>query len=154
MRKSLKTIDELNEKTEWPKLEEALKEEFYRLEKANNDLGNDKTNQVVNQFRSQLEEIIKAKDVKLGNVLLEEIEGFFIQLTFIYQLMNFIRTHNKHFGSYQWKDSGRARTLLNKGLEIIGENPNVDELHPVVISLIDLLPIDERPSGDNSVLVG
>ena len=154
LRKSLKTIDELNEKTEWPKLEEALKEEFYRLEKANNDLGNDKTNQVVNQFRSQLEEIIKAKDVKLGNVLLEEIEGFFIQLTFIYQLMNFIRTHNKHFGSYQWKDSGRARTLLNKGLEIIGENPNVDELHPVVISLIDLLPIDERPSGDNSVLVG
>ena len=154
LRKSLKMIDELNETTEWPKLEEELKEEFYRLEKANTDLGNDKTNQVVNQLRSQLEEVIKAKDVKLGNVLLEEIEGYFIQLTFIYQLIGFIRGHNDNFGSYNWKDSGRARTLINKGLQIIGENPDVDELHPVVISLIDLLPNDERPSGDDSVLVG
>jgi molecular chaperone DnaK len=154
LRKSLKEIDELNETTEWPKLEEELKEEFYRLEKANTDLGNDKTNQVVNQLRSQLEEVIKARDVKLGNVLLEEINSFFIQLTFIYQLIGFVRGHNENFGSYNWKDSGRARTLINKGLQIIGENPDVDELHPVVISLIDLLPNDERPSGDDSVLVG
>jgi molecular chaperone DnaK len=154
LRKSLKEIDELNETTEWPKLEEELKEEFYRLEKANTDLGNDKTNQVVNQLRSQLEEVIKARDVKLGNVLLEEINSFFIQLTFIYQLIGFVRGHDENFGSYNWKDSGRARTLINKGLQIIGENPDVDELHPVVISLIDLLPNDERPSGDDSVLVG
>ncbi len=154
LRKSLKTIDELNDTTEWPKLEETLKEEFYRLEKANNDLGNEKTMQVVNQFRSQLDEVIRAKDVKLGNVLLEEIQGFFIKLTFIYQLIGFIRSHNDNFGSFHWKDSGRARTLLNKGLQIIAENPTVDELHPVVISLFDLLPNDERPSGDDSVLVG
>ncbi|MCB0455681.1 MAG: Hsp70 family protein, partial [Aequorivita sp.] len=140
LRKSLKTIDELNETTEWPKLEETLKEEFYRLEKVNNDLGNDKTTQVVNQFRSQLDEVIRAKDVKLGNVLLEEINSFFVQLTFIYQLIGFVRHHNDNFGSYNWKDSNRARTLLNRGLQIIGENPDVDELHPVVISLIDLLP--------------
>lgn len=154
LRKSLKTIDELNDTTEWPKLEETLKEEFYRLEKVNNDLGNEKTTQVVNQFRSQLDEVIREKDVKLGNVLLEEIEGFFIQLTFIYQLIGFIRSHNENFGSFSWKDSGRARTLLNKGLQIIGENPTVDELHPIVISLIDLLPPDEQPSGDDTVLVG
>jgi molecular chaperone DnaK len=154
LRKSLKTIDELNDTTEWPKLEAELKEEFYRLEEVNNDLGNEKTTQVVNQFRSQLDEIIRAKDVKLGNVLLEEINSFFVQLTFVYQLIGFVRHHNDNFGSYNWKDSSRARTLLNKGLQIIGENPDVDELHPVVISLIALLPNDERLSGDDSVLVG
>lgn len=154
LRKTLKTIDELSGTTEWPKLEEELKDEFYRLEKVNNDLGNDKTTQVVNQFRSQLDEVIRAKDVKLGNVLLDEINSFFVQLTFIYQLIGFVRHHNENFGSYNWKDSNRARTLLNKGLQIIGENPNEDELHPIVISLIDLLPNDERPSGDDSVLVG
>ncbi len=154
LRKSLKTIDELNETTEWPKLEETLKEEFYRLEKANNDLGNDKSTQVVNQFRSQLDEVISAKDVKLGNILLEEIDSFFIQLTFIYQLIGFVRNHNDNFGSYNWKDSGRARTLLNKGLQIIGENPDVDELHPVVIAIIECLEPEDRPSGDDSVLIG
>ena len=154
LRKSLKAIDELNETTEWPKLEEELKEKFYRLEKANTDLGKDKTNQVVNQLRSELEEVIKSKNVKLGNVLLEEINSFYFNLTLIYQLIGFVRRHDEDFGSYSWKDSGRARTLLNKGLQVIGENPTVDELHPVVISLIDLLPNDERPSGDDSVLVG
>lgn len=154
LRKTLKSIDELNETTEWPKLEEQLKEEFYRLEKANNYSGDDKTTKVVNQFRSQLDEVIRVKDVKLGNALLEEIEAFFIQLTFIYQLIGFIKHHNTNFGSYHWKDSGKARILINRGLEIIGENPTEQELHPVVISLINLLPNDERPSGDDTVLVG
>jgi len=154
LRKTLKTIDELNETAEWPKLEAKLKEEYYRLEKANNELGNDQTTQVVSQMKHQLEEVIKIKDVKLGNVLLDEINSFFVQLTLIYQLISFIRQHNQDFGSYRWRDPNKARTLLNQGLQKIGESPDVDELHPIVISLIDLLPADERPSGDDSVLVG
>ncbi|PQJ72767.1 Hsp70 family protein [Polaribacter butkevichii] len=154
LRKSLKVIDALNETTEWPKLEEELKAEFYRLEKANTDLGNEKSTKLVNEFRSQLEEVIKTKDVKLAAVLLDEISGFFFQLTFIYQLINFVRNHNDHFGSYQWRDTSRARVLLNKGLQIIGESPDVDELHPIVLSLLDLLPDNEKPSGDETILVG
>jgi molecular chaperone DnaK len=153
LRKTLKTIDELNETIEWPKLEAELKEEYYRLEQANKELGNDKTTKVVNQIKHQLEEVIKVKDVKLGNVLLDEINSLFIQLTFIYQLIGFIRLHNQNFGSYRWRDSNKARTLLNQGLQKIGESPDVDELHPIVISLIDLLPPDERPSGDDEILV-
>ena len=153
LRKILKEIDSLNETTEWPRLEKTLKEEFYRLEKANNELGNSKTTEVVNQFRSQLDEIIRAKDVKLGNVLLEEMEGFFIQLTLIYQLIGFIQHHNDNFSLFHWRDSSKARTLLNKGLQIIGENPSADELHPIVVSLINLLPNDERPSGDDTTIL-
>ena len=154
LRKTLKTIDELNETTEWPKLEEELKEEFYRLEKANKDLGNDRTTQVVNQLQNQLEEVLKTQDIKLGKALAEEIHSVFFQLTLVYQLINFIRQHNQNFGSYHWKDNNRARQLLNDGLQQIGENPTTEDLHPIVIDLINLLPNDEKPSGDDSVLVG
>jgi molecular chaperone DnaK len=154
LRKTLKNIDELSETTEWPKLEDELKEEFYRLEKANKDLGNDRSTQVVNQLRNQLEEVLKSQDIKLGKALAEEIHSVFFQMTLVYQLINFIRQHNQHFGSYHWKDSNRARQLLNEGLQQIGENPNTDDLHPIVVELINLLPNDERPSGDDSVLVG
>lgn len=154
LRKTLKNIDKLSETTEWPKLEEELKEEFYRLEKANKDLGNDRSTQVVNQLRNQLEEVLKSQDIKLGKALAEEIHSVFFQMTLVYQLINFIRQHNQHFGSYHWKDSNRARQLLNEGLQQIGENPNTDDLHPIVVDLINLLPNDERPSGDDSVLVG
>ena len=30
-------------------------------------------------------------------------------------------------------------TLLNKGLQIIGENPTKEELHPIVILVINLI---------------
>jgi molecular chaperone DnaK len=154
LRKTLKTIDELNETTEWPKLEEDLREEFYRLEKANKDLGNDRSTQVVNQLQKQLEEVLKTQDIKLGKALAEEIHSVFFQLTLVYQLINFIRQHNQNFGSYHWKDSNRARQLLNEGLQQIGENPTTEDLHPIVMDLLKLLPESERPSGDDSVLVG
>jgi molecular chaperone DnaK len=152
LRKTLKTIDELNETIEWPKLESELKEEYYRLEKANKEHGNEKTTKVVNELKNQLEEVIKVKDVKLGNVLLEEINSIYIQITFIYQLIGFIRHHNQNFGSYNWGDSNKARTILNQGLQKIGENPDIDELHPIVISLINLLPDEQKPSDDDTIL--
>ena len=154
LRKSLKDIDDLIEGTEWPKLEEKLKEEFYRLEEANKDLGNEKTTQRVDQLRFQLEEVIQAKDVKLGNVLFDEINIFFVQLTLIYQLIGFIKHYNTNFGMYEWRDSSRARTFLNQGLQMIGENPDVDELHPIVIKILDLLIDPPKPGEDGSILIG
>lgn len=154
LRKSLKTIDELNDTTEWPKLEETLKEEFYRLEKVNNDLGNEKTTQVVNQFRSQLDEVIRAKDVKLGNVLLEEIGMFFFKLTEIYQFIGMIRNFNENFGDYSWSNPTKARQLVNSGMEKIANGPDKEELREILIPLYDMIPTGERPSGDDSVLVG
>ncbi|MCH8487775.1 MAG: Hsp70 family protein [Candidatus Cyclonatronum sp.] len=154
LRKTLKLIDELTETSEWPKLEEELKEAYYRLEKANKDLGNEKTTEHVTNLKKQLEEVIRAKEIKLGNVLLDEINSLYFQLTFIYQLIAFIRHHNQSFDLYRWRDRSKARTLLNQGLQKIGERPDAEELHPIVIALIELLPPDERPSGDDSVLVG
>src|SRR5690606_39785363 len=78
LRKSLKSIDSLSD--EWSKLETKLKEQFYELENVNKDFGNDKTTQSVNQLRSQLDEVIKSQDVKLGKSLSEEMEALFIRL--------------------------------------------------------------------------
>lgn len=154
LRKSLKTIDELSEKTEWPKLEEKLKKEFYRLEKTNKDLGNEQSNQIVNHLKNQLEDVIKAQDIKSGNSVLEEIRITYFNLTRLHHYIAWIRGWNQNFGSYNWSDSHRVRQLLNNGIQIIGSNPTVDELHPIVDSLIKFLPREERPSGDDSVLVG
>lgn len=153
LRKSLKVIDELGKKDEWENLEKELKEEFYRLEKANKDLGDDKTTSIVQELRRKLESVIPTKDVKVGKVLLEEINSVFFQLTMIYQLIGFIKNHHQNFGMYHWKDSQRARRLLNDAMQIINEAPDKDRLHPIVVELINLLPNIEKPSGDSSVLV-
>jgi len=75
LRRTLKTIDELMETTEWSKLEAQLKAEYYRLEGLANSLQNDTIYNIVSQFKSQIDEVLKAKDIKLGNVLLNEMNA-------------------------------------------------------------------------------
>jgi molecular chaperone DnaK len=145
LQKVAKVIDEFENKNEWPKLELKLKEDYYKLEEANKDLGNENTNQIIENLKEQLEEVLRIKDVKLGNIILDEINRLYIQLTLIYQLIGFINHYNQNFHSYNWKDSNKARVLLNQGLQKINENPEANQLHPIVISLIDLLPLGEKP---------
>jgi len=73
LRRTLKTIDELMEITEWPKLEAQLKSEYHRLERLANSLENDTIYNIVSQFKIQIDQVLKTKDIKLGNVLLNEM---------------------------------------------------------------------------------
>lgn len=154
LREQLKTIDILQEETEWPELEEKLKDEFYRLEKAQKDLGNEQSAREVENIRTRLEEVLKTKDFALGNALNDEMIRVLFSFTLIYQLIGFIHHHNTEFNRYNWLDVPRARQLLSDGVSIINNNPTEQELHPIVIALIRLLPEEEKPSGDSSVLIG
>ena len=150
LRKTLKRVDELNDNTEWPLLEKKLKSDFHRLETAQKELGNEKSQAIVDQLRVQLEAVLEKKDIKLGNMLYEEINATYVQLTLIYQVIGFIQYCNRSFNTLSWKDTNQARSLINQGLQKIENNPTVEELHPISISLIQLLPDDENPmDGDD-----
>lgn len=148
LKEVLRKIEDKDDETEWDRVETELREEFDRLEKAQNDLGNEKTAQIVEQLRKQTDQAIRAKDVKVGKDTLEQINNLFIHLTLLYQCMGFIEHYNRIFASINWNDSSRARQLLNKGLDAIKNSPSVDTLHPIVCSLIDLMPSDVRPDAD------
>ncbi len=154
LRKSFKKIDELNDTIEWPKLEEELREEFDRLEQVNNDLGNEKTTQHVNQLRTQIDEVIRKKDVTVAQALLEEAHDLYFALTFIYQLVGFVRYYDESFYPHDWTDDHRARELINKAKSVISENPTKDTLHPIVVDIIHLLNDQGRPGDDLEVLIG
>lgn len=142
LKEVLRKIEDRDSETEWDRLEKELREEFDRLEKAQNELGNEKTAQLVKQLRQQTDQVIRAKDAKLGHEVLEQITALFFSLTLVYQCMGFIRHYNDRFGAVQWKNSARARQLLNQGLENINNNPSVEVLHPIVCNLIELMPDD------------
>ena len=148
LKEVLRKIEDRDDETEWDRVEAELREEFERLEKAQNDLGNEKTAQIVEQLRKQTDQAIRAKDVKVGKDTLEQINSLFIHLTLLYQCMGFIEHYNRIFASINWNDSSRARQLLNKGLDAIKNSPSVDTLHPIVCSLIDLMPSDVRQDAD------
>ena len=147
LKEVLRKIEDKDDETEWDRIEAELRKEFERLEKAQNDLGNEKTSQIVEQLRTQTDQAIKSKDVKIGRSALEQINSLFIHLTLLYQCMGFIDHYNKSFTSVKWRDASRVRQLLNNGLEVINNNPSVDTLHPIVCAIVDLMPEDQKANG-------
>lgn len=147
LKEVLRDIEKLDCDTEWQRLEKDLREEFDRLEKAQNDLGNNKTAQLVEQLRIQTDKVIREKDVRMGREVLEQIGSLFVHLTMVYQCMGLIQDCHSRFGNIHWKDASRARQLVNKGLEEMNGQPTVEKLHPIACSLINLMPDEEAANA-------
>ena len=150
LRELLRKIEKLDAGTEWQRVEKELREEFDKLEKAQSDLGNEKSAQLVNQLRTQTDNAIRTKNVQVGREVLEQVNSLFFQLTMIYQCMGIIRYCNDRFASMHWKDSSRARQLVNRGMEQINNNPTTEGLRQIAAELLSLIPASEAggvPTG-------
>ena len=147
LRELLRKIENLDAATEWRRVEQELREEFDRLEKAQEDLGNDKSAQLVNQLRTQTDNAIRTKNVQVARGVMEQVHSLFFQLTMIYQCMAVIRYCNDRLSSMHWKDSMRARQLVNRGMEQINNNPTTDGLRQIAAELLKLMPEDEAANA-------
>lgn len=143
LKEVLRKIESLDESTEWQRLEAELRDDFDSLEKAQNDLGNENTAQLVNQLRTQTDQVIRSKDVSMGREVLDQINSLFVHLTMLYQCMGLIRHYNDCFSTVRWKDISRARQLINRGLEEISNQPTVEKLQPIACEILNLMPDDE-----------
>ena len=138
-------MEDLDASTEWERLEKDLRESFDLLEKTNKDLGNERSSEIVRQLRSQVDNVIRSKNVVTGRELLDQVNALQYQLARVHYYIHWIIDWNKNFSSQPWKDSRRARELVNQGMAIIGNQPTAEKLHPIVGELISLLPVGKGP---------
>ena len=149
--KELRTLDKLDSETEWPKVEKELKENFYELEellnkvKNNDDEGDLKMEAIdahMEEFRVKIEQIIKEKSVIHAKELIAEIDSLDFNIRDILagpQMdISIINSINSNFSNTNWKDSNKARTLLNQAIQSIN-NGNVSNLRPILIQIIDVM---------------
>lgn len=143
LKEVLRDIETLESGTEWERLDRNLREEFERLEHAQQTEGDNETESEVESLRSRVEAVIRSKDVRLGREILEEINHLYVRLTLLYQCIGLIQNMNDNFAYTQWKDRVRAKQLINQALELINTNPTVDRIHPIAVLLIQLLSDEE-----------
>ena len=149
--KELRALDKLDSETEWPKVEKELKENFYDLEellnrvKSNGHEGDLKMEAIdahIEEFRVKIEQIIKEKSVIHAKELIEEIDSLDFNIRDILagpQMdISMINSINANFSSTKWKDSNKARTLLNQAIQSIN-NGNVSNLRPILIEILDVM---------------
>ncbi len=160
LRSSLKKLEEMQATSEWPKTEEELKEVFYRLEKTNERFGNEKTADDVNQFKEQIPEIIKEKNVKVAQEMIDNMRSLDFALVDqglgVQMEISYLKNFSDEFDTLDWKDRNRARMTLDRGLKMAANNPAKEKLKPIIIELFKLLPESDKPiigGGDGSELI-
>ena len=60
----------------------------------------------------------------------------------------------RRFDEIKWKDSLRAKQLVDRGMEIVISSPSEEKLSPIVGGLIKLLPKSDVPNGAEGLLEG
>jgi len=58
--------------------------------------------------------------------------------------VDYLRYINEIYSSFHWKDSNKARQLINKGLQLATAG-KTDGIRPILVELIGLMPENEIP---------
>ncbi len=134
---------------DWQRMENKLRRMYNELVEDNNKYGNDKTTAAVKNLQKDVDRVIEAKDFKAAQELYDNLWTLDYKIAEIDYFIAWIRQWNRQFGERNWSDPGRARTLINQGMQMINAgNPSADDLRPIVDELYDLLPYTQRPQND------
>jgi len=165
LRRILRKLDDIQDSTEWPKTEEELKDAFYKLEETFKEfegkvdgLNEERVKEAIAQFKEQIPQVIKDKNVKVAKELIDLMRGmaFTIVDAGLGAQMEIImlKQFNDEFDIHDWSDRNKAKMLISQGLQIAATNPSKQRLRPIVIELYKLLPNIDKPIfvGDDSVL--
>ena len=145
IRRAFLSMEAVEKNHEWDIVESELKEQYDRLEKADKDLGNDRSHAMLSELHRQTDEAIRKRDVAIGRSVLKDMRDMYIGLTYIYQLMGFLRHVSSDFNSIGWSNPTRARQLLERGQSMVAAgNPDVEALRQICVELIELMPQSQK----------
>lgn len=156
LRKELLKLDGAEKSTEYPKVEEGLKDAFYELEdliekiKHNGDDDNLNMQQIeahLEEYRKKVEYIIKDKNIKEAKELTREIGQLDFDLrnavTGNAMDANVLRQINNDFSSIKWKNATKARQLINQGMQLVTDG-RTTALRPILVQIINEMSDDEK----------
>ena len=125
-------------------VETELRDEFDRLERANNETWSLHDDAAVAEMRRVVDQTIRMRDVKAAHEVLQDLSRLITQIALPAVLVGFLQQHQQQFGRYQWRNAATAKQLLNQGMEMVNNNPDWEEVRQVCVRIIDLLPIEEQ----------
>ena len=148
LRDVMKTLEKMQEESEWPKVEQELKTILEKLVLSNQRYGNEKATQLVNQYNKDVQIVIKQKDENLAGDLIKEIRAFnfaLISQDTGYWIGN-IKYYDDNFDDINWTDRRAAKQLITSAKKTIATSPSKQTLQEIVWKLWDLLPEETKSS--------
>lgn len=137
-------LEKVEKNHEWETAESELRDEFDRLERANNETWSLHDDAAVAEMRRVVDQTIRIRDVKAAHEVLQDLSRLITQIALPAVLVGFLQQHQQQFGRYQWRNAATAKQLLNQGMEMVNNNPDWEDVRQVCVRIIDLLPIEEQ----------
>jgi molecular chaperone DnaK len=137
LRELLKSIDKIDDESQWPIMEKELKLAFHKLEDLNKKKEDIELNNKLHEIRSIVDQALKEKDKKNTPDLIEMINRIIFEGEKLEHYIQFILWHDKDFNSIGWKDKRSARITIEEGKNIIYDSPTIDNLQPIVNDIFD-----------------
>ena len=99
------------------------------------------------QLKANANQVIASKDETSAKAVIDQLHALDYKLALIEYFIAWIVDWDRNFDSYAWRNTSRARHLVNSGMNLISNSASAAQLQPIVREIISLLPEDERPDG-------
>jgi molecular chaperone DnaK len=157
LRKELLQLETLEKATEFPKVEQELKDAYFELEDLVRQIKNfgdsDKINMpqidnMLSEMKQKIDSIVREKNIGEAKELTQELNSLSFNLrnkvTGGDMDVQFLQHFNQNFNQFTWKNPTKARQLINQGLQQVSAgNKNI---RPILLEIIQLIPRDELPT--------
>ncbi|MBR4917775.1 MAG: Hsp70 family protein [Bacteroidales bacterium] len=139
LKEVLRKIEDKEADAEWVYKEKEIRERFELLEMANNRQGLPISSDAFQQLRIRRDQVLLSKNVEQAKDFIEQIQTLYVQHNLLYMCMGFIEYCDNNFGNIKWRDSQRARYLIQCGKNMMINNPNEEQLHALSIQIQELI---------------
>ncbi|MDO4497543.1 MAG: Hsp70 family protein [Bacteroidales bacterium] len=152
LKEVLREIEDYEDGSAWDRMEAKLKSMASELQEDQKKYGDSETKAIVDNLVATANDAILKKDVRFGQDIYDQMRQFDYKLALIEYFISWIYNWDKRYNIISWKDSARAKSLINQGLEMINNAPTAEKLRPVVDALIKLIPESELPPMPGGLL--
>ncbi len=150
LKEVLRKIEALDGSTEWQRTQYML-DKLSREAKALQDTYGDENSKLnLHQLLLQVEEVAGYADVRMANLLIGQLKQFKRSLEILRNYLSWVYHFDNLYEVYQWRDAAKARTAIDKALEIAHDKPSIPKLDPWLDMIFDLCIRDWNTSGSSS----
>ena len=145
-------LDKIESKNRWPELEADLDSAMEHLLVNDQRYGNEKSQQLVADYRKRVLHAKSEKNYNAGKQLLDEIYAFSFALIGqdIGLWMSWIKEYDQDFETTEWADRREARRVLNDAKSMIATNPSKSKVEEAVRTLWSLMPKEKREAAQRA----
>jgi molecular chaperone DnaK len=114
--------------------------------KAVERFGTEKDENILEKLRTELSKATELQNTKRIEDVVSKITQLKYKVLFAQPgyWVSILQNINEHYDEVKWRNRAEARSLLNRGGEILATGQFSDEIKKIVISLWDLMPESDQ----------